>query len=202
MMSITKWCHPQVNINWKMLTMARPTNNIDTSFFSRWNDLHIQKIFRFCLFRLVELTRLKLATTRKEERERSINSIISPSLPSAVLPCFLPILSHHYVYQLKSLIMKLLPDVTLQLFAFSSYPPLNCLFQVVIEMDSLYHLLPQNSSSSLWILFVEKTQVVPGRERPWHPGEATRREPWRDDCHHLQGEESGDEVYHLQHMSC
>ena len=95
MMSITKWCHPQVNINWKMLTMARPTNNIDTSFFSRWNDLHIQKIFRFCLFRLVELTRLKLATTRKEEKERSINSIISPSLPSAVLPCFLPILSHH-----------------------------------------------------------------------------------------------------------
>ena len=47
------------------------------------------------MFRLVELTRLKLATTRKEERERSINSIISPSLPSAVLPCFLPILSHH-----------------------------------------------------------------------------------------------------------
>ena len=152
--------------------------------------------------RLVELTRLKLATTRKEEKERSNNSIISPSLPSPALPCFLPVLSHHYAFQLKNWIMKLIRDVNLQLFAFSSYPSLNCLFQVVIEVNSFYHLLPQNSSSSLWILYVEKTQVVPGRERPWHPGEATRREPWRDDCHHLQGEESGDEVYHLQHVCC
>ena len=141
----------------------------------------IQKIFRFCLFRLVELTRLKLATTRKEERERSINSIISPSLPSAVLPCFLPILSHHYVYQLKSLIMKLLPDVTLQLFAFSSYPPLNCLFQVVIEMNSLYHLLPQNSSSSLWILYVEKT--LSGCSGAW----TTLTSWWSDPQRALEG---------------
>ena len=63
----------------------------------------IQKIFRFCLFRLVELTRLKLATTRKEEKERSINSIISSSLPSDVLPCFLPVLSHHHVFSAEKL---------------------------------------------------------------------------------------------------
>lgn len=53
-----------VNINWKMLTMARPTNSIDTSFFSR----------------LVELTRLKLATTRKEEKERLFRGVNDPDI--------------------------------------------------------------------------------------------------------------------------
>merc|ERR1712037_689476 len=50
-----------VEINWRMLTMAR---NIDISFFSR----------------LVELTRLKLATTRKEEKERLVRGVNDPDI--------------------------------------------------------------------------------------------------------------------------
>lgn len=53
-----------VEINWRMLTMARPTTNIDISFFSR----------------LVELTRLKLATTRKEEKERLLRGVDDPDI--------------------------------------------------------------------------------------------------------------------------
>ena len=89
----------------------------------------VQKIFTFCL----DLWSSRVSNWRlqgKRKRRGQINSIISPSLPSAVLPCFLPVLSHQsdYVFQLKCWIMKLLPDVNLQLSAFSSYPSLNCLF--------------------------------------------------------------------------
>ena len=55
--------------------MARPTTNIDVSFFSRWKKQDFQQVWASSgeahLHRLVELTRLKLATTRKEEKERS-----------------------------------------------------------------------------------------------------------------------------------
>ena len=31
------------------------------------------------------------------------------------------------------------------------------------------------------------SQTGEGRQWPWHCGEAACREPWRDDCHYLQG---------------
>ena len=42
------------------------------------------------------------------------------------------------------------------------------------------------------------SQTGEGRQRPWHPGEAPSREPWRDDCHHLQGGDHGRCQHYLE----
>ena len=56
-----------VDINWQMLTDARPANKTEESFYKKKVFWRIKIQITFYLSRLIELERLKLATIKKEE---------------------------------------------------------------------------------------------------------------------------------------
>ena len=70
-----------VDINWKMLTLARPTTKIDEDIFSKYFFSHnFKPEMLHCLFRLVELDKLRIATRKEEAKDLAAKGGVDPNI--------------------------------------------------------------------------------------------------------------------------